>query len=36
MNDSQASAREIGIDIGIFMPGPWNAITDVQGVRSAM
>ena len=33
MNDSRPRAREIGIDIGIFMPGPWNAITDVQGVK---
>ena len=25
-------ARDIGIDIGIFRPGRWNAITDVPGV----
>ena len=25
-------AREIGIDIGIFKPGQWNAITDVRDV----
>jgi D-aminopeptidase len=26
-------ARDLGIGIGIFEPGPWNAITDVAGVR---
>jgi len=26
-------ARDLGIQIGIFQPGPHNAITDVQGVR---
>ncbi|MEJ2539905.1 MAG: P1 family peptidase [Gemmatimonadota bacterium] len=26
-------ARELGIRVGIFQPGPWNAITDVAGVR---
>ena len=26
-------ARELGIEIGIFQPGPMNAITDVPGVR---
>jgi D-aminopeptidase len=26
-------ARELGIEIGIFTPGPLNAITDVTGVR---
>lgn len=26
-------AREIGIEIGIFKPGRWNAITDVKGVK---
>ena len=25
-------ARDLGIEIGIFTPGPWNAITDVAGV----
>jgi D-aminopeptidase len=25
-------AREVGLDIGIFAPGRWNAITDVEGV----
>lgn len=25
--------RELGVKIGRFEPGPWNAITDVQGVR---
>ena len=26
-------ARDLGIEVGIFQPGPWNAITDVAGVR---
>ncbi len=26
-------ARDLGIEVGIFPPGPWNAITDVEGVR---
>jgi len=26
-------ARELGVAPGVFAPGPWNAITDVQGVR---
>ena len=26
-------ARDLGIVVGIFPPGPWNAITDVEGVR---
>ncbi len=26
-------ARELGISIGRLSPGPWNAITDVEGVR---
>lgn len=26
-------ARDIGIEVGIFQPGPHNAITDVQGVK---
>ena len=25
-------ARDLGIKVGIFPPGPWNAITDVEGV----
>jgi len=25
--------RDLGVDPGIFVPGPYNAITDVQGVR---
>ena len=25
--------REMGIEIGIFKPGKWNAITDVNGVE---
>jgi len=27
------SARELGIDVGIFLPGPKNSITDVSGVK---
>ena len=26
-------ARELGMEIGVFSPGRWNAITDVPGVR---
>ena len=26
-------ARDLGISIGLMRPGPWNAITDVAGVR---
>lgn len=26
-------AREVGIEVGILKPGPWNAITDVEGVK---
>jgi len=26
-------ARELGIEVGVFQPGPLNAITDVRGVR---
>lgn len=26
-------AREMGIVVGVLQPGPWNAITDVAGVR---
>ena len=25
-------ARDLGVEVGIFAPGPWNAITDVEGV----
>ncbi len=25
--------RELGVNVGRFEPGPWNAITDVKGVR---
>ena len=25
-------ARDLGVEVGIFPPGPWNAITDVDGV----
>ena len=27
------TARELGIDVGIFLPGPKNSITDVSGVK---
>lgn len=30
---TRARARELGVDVGIFQPGQWNAITDVSGVR---
>lgn len=29
----RARARELGVEVGIFQPGRWNAITDVAGVR---
>lgn len=32
-SDARPRARDIGIDIGIFKPGPLNAITDVKGVK---
>ncbi len=25
-------ARDLGVEVGILPPGPWNAITDVEGV----
>ncbi len=31
--DSRPRAREIGLSVGTFPPGPLNAITDVAGVR---
>ncbi len=31
--DARPRARDLGIEVGIFQPGPWNAITDVAGVR---
>lgn len=30
---SRPRARDLGIEVGVFTPGPWNAITDVAGVR---
>ena len=33
MDNSRPRARDIAIDIGILVPGRWNAITDVQGVK---
>jgi len=32
-SDARPRARDIGIDIGIFKPGPLNAITDVKDVK---
>ncbi|MDT8342549.1 MAG: P1 family peptidase, partial [Longimicrobiales bacterium] len=32
-SESRVRARELGVEVGIFQPGPWNAITDVAGVR---
>ena len=31
--ESRPRARDLGIEVGIFQPGTWNAITDVAGVR---
>ncbi len=31
-NDSRPRARDIGLEVGVFEPGPRNAITDVEGV----
>lgn len=31
--ESRPRARDLGIVVGVFPPGPWNAITDVEGVR---
>ena len=33
LSPSRPRCREIGIEVGILEPGPWNAITDVSGVR---
>ena len=30
---SRVRARDLGITIGRLAPGPWNAITDVPGVK---
>ncbi len=32
-NPKSVRARELGITIGRYLPGPWNAITDVAGVK---
>ena len=29
---TRARARKLGIEVGVFKPGKWNAITDVEGV----
>lgn len=31
--ESRPRARDVGITVGVLPPGPWNAITDVAGVR---
>lgn len=31
--EDRPRARDLGIEVGIFEPGPWNAITDVTGVQ---
>ena len=31
--DRRVRIRELGYEIGIYSPGPYNAITDVEGVR---
>jgi D-aminopeptidase len=33
ISNEHPRARDIGIEIGIFQPGTYNAITDVQGVK---
>lgn len=32
-NEGRVRARDLGINLGDMTPGPWNAITDVEGVR---
>lgn len=31
--EARPRARDLGIQVGVLPPGPWNAITDVAGVR---
>jgi D-aminopeptidase len=33
VHEGRARARDLGINLGNMAPGPWNAITDVEGVR---
>ena len=33
VNPKSVRARDLGIIIGRYLPGPWNAITDVAGVK---
>ena len=33
INHNLQRARDLGITIGRYLPGPWNAITDVAGVK---
>jgi D-aminopeptidase len=32
-DEPRPRARDLGVAPGVFAPGPWNAITDVEGVR---
>src|SRR5262249_30484966 len=32
-DDARSRARDLGLKIGVLQTGPWNAITDVPGVR---
>jgi D-aminopeptidase len=32
-DDARPRARELGVEVGVFRTGTWNAITDVAGVR---
>lgn len=32
-DETRPRARDLGMEVGIFTPGTWNAITDVAGVR---
>ncbi|MBS2024700.1 MAG: P1 family peptidase [Deltaproteobacteria bacterium] len=32
-NEPRVRARDLGLDLGRFKPGRWNAITDVEGVQ---
>ncbi|HSG48784.1 MAG TPA: P1 family peptidase [Longimicrobiales bacterium] len=31
-SETRVRARDLGVEVGIFQPGAWNAITDVSGV----
>jgi D-aminopeptidase len=32
-NNNRPRARDMGIQVGLFRPGKWNSITDVEGVK---